>query len=210
MAKAFFRVSAVLLVAVVLLSLILPAAAYAADGVHVVRRGETLYSIARRYGVSVQAIASANGIRNPSRIYTGQRLRIPGRGSGGQGGGSKPPASGTKWIEVDLSSQRIAARQGDAVIQRMTVSTGTSRYPTPTGRFRIYAKYRSTNMSGPGYNLKGVPHTMYFYKGYALHGTYWHNNFGRPMSHGCINLTRWDAAWLYNWAPNGTLVVIHH
>jgi lipoprotein-anchoring transpeptidase ErfK/SrfK len=91
----------------------------------------------------------------------------------------------------------------------MVVSTGIARYPTPTGRFRIYAKYPSVHMSGPGYSLPGVPHTMFFYKGYALHGTYWHNNFGRPMSHGCINLTRADAAWLYGWSPVGTLVVIH-
>jgi lipoprotein-anchoring transpeptidase ErfK/SrfK len=91
----------------------------------------------------------------------------------------------------------------------MVVSTGISRYPTPPGRYRIYAKYPSVTMSGPGYYLPGVPHTMFFYRGYALHGTYWHNNFGRPMSHGCINLTRSDAAWLYSWAPTGTLVVIH-
>jgi lipoprotein-anchoring transpeptidase ErfK/SrfK len=50
---------------------------------------------------------------------------------------------------------------------------------------------------------------MFFYAGYALHGTYWHNNFGHPMSHGCINLTRADAAWLYSWTPMGTKVVIH-
>jgi lipoprotein-anchoring transpeptidase ErfK/SrfK len=110
---------------------------------------------------------------------------------------------------VDLSSQTVRAYQGNTAVRSMVVSTGIARYPTPTGRFRIYAKYPSVTMSGPGYYLTGVPHTMYFYRGYALHGTYWHRNFGRPMSHGCINLTRGDAAWMYSWAPVGTLVVIH-
>ena len=175
--------------------------------VYVVRRGETLASIARRYGTSVAALVRANGIANPNRIYVGQRIRLS--GSGASGGGSSPPASGKKQIEVDLSSQRLYAKQGDTVVRRMVISTGISRYPTPTGRFRIQSKVRSTHMSGPGYSLPNVPHAMFFYRGYALHGTYWHNNFGRPMSHGCINLTRADAAWLYKWAPKGTQVVIH-
>jgi LysM repeat protein len=175
--------------------------------VHVVQRGETLAGIAYRYGTTVAAIASANGLRNPNFIWVGQRLRIP---SGG-GGGYTPPSGGGggKWIDVDLSSQRVRAYQGNTAVRSMVVSTGIARYPTPPGRFRIYAKYPSVTMSGPGYYLPGVPHTMFFYKGYALHGTYWHNNFGTPMSHGCINLTRADAAWLYGWAPVGTLVVIH-
>jgi lipoprotein-anchoring transpeptidase ErfK/SrfK len=178
-----------------------------AGGVHIVQRGETLASIAYRYGTSVAALAAANGIRNPNLIYVGQRIRISG-GSGG--GGSTPPAGGgAKWIEVDLSSQRVYAHQGNSVVATFVVSTGISRYPTPTGQFRIYAKYGAVNMSGPGYYLPNVPHTMFFYRGYALHGTYWHNNFGHPMSHGCINLTRSNAAWLYSWAPSGTLVSIH-
>jgi lipoprotein-anchoring transpeptidase ErfK/SrfK len=189
-------------------------------GVHVVRRGENLSMIARRYGTSISAIVKANGIRNANRIYVGQKLRIPGKSGGSSnssgggsskssGGGSSKSTGRGKWIEVDLSSQRVYARQGNSVVRKMVVSTGTSRYPTPVGRFRIYAKYRSVTMSGPGYHLPGVPHTMFFYRGYALHGTYWHNNFGRRMSHGCINLKRGDAKWLYNWAPKRTLVVIH-
>jgi lipoprotein-anchoring transpeptidase ErfK/SrfK len=78
------------------------------------------------------------------------------------------------------------------------------------GRFRIQTKLRSTRMSGPGYNLPNVPYTMYFYRGYAIHGTYWHNNFGHPMSHGCVNMRTGDAAWVYNWAPVGTTVVTHY
>jgi LysM repeat protein len=175
--------------------------------IHVVRRGETLGIIAARYGTSVSAIAAANGLSNPNFIWVGQRLRIP---SGGGGGGTTPTSGGgAKWIDVDLSSQRLRAYQGNTLLRTMIVSTGIASYPTPPGRYTIYAKYRSTTMSGPGYYLPGVPHSMFFYRGYAIHGTYWHNNFGTPMSHGCVNLTQGDAAWLYSWAPVGTLVVIH-
>jgi lipoprotein-anchoring transpeptidase ErfK/SrfK len=209
---------ATLLAALVIVALMAPPAAEAARS-HKVRRGETLSSIARRYGTSVNAIVKANRIRNRNLIYTGQKLRIPAGKSSGKssgkstkktgGGGVKPAPTGRKWIEIDLSKQRVYARQGNRVLRSMVVSTGTRRYPTPTGKFRIYSKRRSMTMSGPGYRLPGVPHSMFFYRGYALHGTYWHNNFGRRMSHGCVNLKRGDAAWLYRWAPRGTLVSIH-
>jgi lipoprotein-anchoring transpeptidase ErfK/SrfK len=114
-----------------------------------------------------------------------------------------------KWIEVDLSDQRLYAHEGQKTVLTAVVSTGTRYYPTVTGRFKIYAKYRATRMTGPGYNLPNVPWTMYFYRGYAVHGTYWHRNFGRPMSHGCVNMKIPEAKWLYNWAPKGTLVVVH-
>ncbi len=175
--------------------------------IHVVQRGETLAGIALRYGTTAAAIASANGLRNANLIYVGQRLRIV--GSGGGGGGVPSGSSGARWIDVDLSRQTVRAYQGSSLVRSMVVSTGIARYPTPPGTYKIYAKYPSVTMSGPGYYLPGVPHTMFFYRGYALHGTYWHNNFGTPMSHGCVNLTRTDAAWLYNWASVGTKVVIH-
>jgi lipoprotein-anchoring transpeptidase ErfK/SrfK len=65
-------------------------------------------------------------------------------------------------------------------------------------------------MVGPGYDLPGVPWVMYFYSGYAIHGAYWHNNFGAPMSHGCVNMTPGEAQILYNWAPIGTEVYVHY
>jgi lipoprotein-anchoring transpeptidase ErfK/SrfK len=89
------------------------------------------------------------------------------------------------------------------------VSTGIAKYPTPKGRFKIYAKYRKTRMRGPGYDLPNVPWTMFFRGDYGIHGTYWHNNFGRRMSHGCVNMKTAQARRLYEWAPKGTLVVIH-
>jgi lipoprotein-anchoring transpeptidase ErfK/SrfK len=124
----------------------------------------------------------------------------------------KPPADRSesgKWIEIDLSKQRLYAHEGQTTVFKARVSTGTWQYPTVRGRFKIYAKYRATRMTGPGYDLPNVPWTMFFYRGYAIHGTYWHNNFGTPMSHGCVNMKTLEAKWLYKWAPKGTLVVVH-
>ncbi len=114
-----------------------------------------------------------------------------------------------RWIDVDLSSQSVAAYQGDVLESSFIVSTGTWQHPTVTGNYHIYVKYRYADMAGPGYYLPDVPYVMYFYKGYGLHGTYWHNNFGTPMSHGCINFSIGDAGWLYNFASVGTLVRVH-
>lgn len=118
--------------------------------------------------------------------------------------------AGERWIDVDLTKQRTYAYEGSTLIREFVVSTGTWQTPTVTGQYRIYVKYRTADMSGPGYYLRDVPYVMYFYKGYGLHGTYWHNNFGTPMSHGCINLTPEEAGWLFNFAEVGTLVNIHY
>jgi lipoprotein-anchoring transpeptidase ErfK/SrfK len=118
--------------------------------------------------------------------------------------------SGEHWIDVDLSQQRVYAFAGDTVVNSFLVSTGTWQTPTVTGQYHVWIKLKSTTMAGPGYYLTNVPWVMYFYKGYGLHGTYWHNNFGTPMSHGCVNLTIPDAEWLYNFASVGTLVNVHY
>ena len=118
--------------------------------------------------------------------------------------------SGVRWIDVNLTQQMTYAYQGNKVVNSFLVSTGTWQYPTVTGQYHIYVKLRYTDMTGPGYYLPNVPFTMYFYQGYGLHGTYWHHNFGTPMSHGCVNLSIPDSEWLYNWASVGTLVNIHY
>lgn len=120
------------------------------------------------------------------------------------------PVNEDRWIDVDLSRQVLTAYEGNTPVRVVVVSTGLPRTPTPTGQFRIWAKLRYDDMSGPGYYLPDVPYVMYFYGGYSLHGTYWHNNFGRPMSHGCVNLPTPEAEWLFNWAEVGTLVNIHY
>ena len=185
-----------------------PSSPPASGQVYTVRRGDTLSAIAVRYGVNMWTLAQLNGIRNPSLIYVGQVLRIP------SGGGAAPPPpaapTGGRWIDVNLSAQRVTAYQGNTAVRSTLASTGLPGTPTVTGQFRIYVKYVSTLMTGPGYYLPNVPYTMYFYRGYGLHGTYWHANFGRPMSHGCVNLPTGEAQWLFNWAPVGTLVKIHY
>lgn len=118
--------------------------------------------------------------------------------------------AGERWIDVNLSQQMTYAYEGDTLINSFLVSTGTWQTPTVTGTYRIYVKLRSTLMTGPGYYLPDVPYTMYFYKGYGLHGTYWHSNFGTPMSHGCVNLYTPNAEWLFGWASVGTVVNVHY
>lgn len=130
----------------------------------------------------------------------------------GPGNVSLPEGVGPKdhWIDVDLTAQRTYAFQGKNLVRSFVVSTGTWLTPTVTGTYRVYVKYVSAPMSGPGYYLPDVPYIMYFHQGYGLHGTYWHNNFGTPMSHGCINLTIADAQWLYEFSSVGTVVNVHY
>jgi lipoprotein-anchoring transpeptidase ErfK/SrfK len=114
-----------------------------------------------------------------------------------------------RWIDVDVGAQQVVAYEGAEPVRTFIVSTGTLYHPTVLGQFRIYVKLYATDMAGPGYYLPSVPYTMYFYQGYSLHGTYWHSNFGTPMSHGCINMRTDEAAWLFDFASVGTLVNIH-
>ncbi len=190
-----------------------------APDVHIVQAGETLFSIARRYGTNVSAMQAYNNLGNANLIYLGQRLKIPPSGYTPPAPTPAPPPAGygehgEKWIDINLSTQRITAYEGRTPVYTALVSTGIARYPTVVGTFKIYAKYLSTRMTGGSgadyYDLPNVPHTMYFYRGYAIHGAYWHNNFGTPMSHGCVNLSLPDAEWFYNWAPIGTTVVTHY
>ena len=116
----------------------------------------------------------------------------------------------THWVDVNLSQQAAYAYQGDTLIRSFIVSTGTYLHPTVTGQYHIYVKYRYADMSGPGYYLPDVPYVTYFYEGYGLHGTYWHHNFGTPMSHGCVNFRTEDAGWLYDFLPLGALVNVHY
>lgn len=126
-----------------------------------------------------------------------------------------PPSTGLtlppdgRWVDIDLSEQALYAYEYDTLVNSFLVSTGTWQYPTVQGQFHVYVKYRYADMSGPGYYLPDVPYTMYFYDGYGLHGTYWHDNFGTPMSHGCVNLRTDNAGWLFDFLSVGSLVNIH-
>lgn len=129
--------------------------------------------------------------------------------------------SGDKRIEVDLTKQQMYAYEGNRLVYSFLVSSGLWNR-TPTGTFKIWIKIRSQKMSGGSkelgtyYYLPNVPYIMFFYNdkvakkiGYSLHGTYWHNNFGTPMSHGCINMKTSEIAQVYSWAEVGVPVIIY-
>lgn len=117
--------------------------------------------------------------------------------------------SDQRWIEIDLSEQRLVAWEGGKRIYSMIVSTGKRSTPTLTGVFAVQTKLRTSQMQGEDYNVPDVPYVMYYDGGYAIHGAYWHNNFGTPVSHGCVNVTVKQARRLFNWAEVGTQVVVH-
>ncbi len=181
---------------------------------YTIQVGDTLQKIALRYNSSVAELMALNQITNMDRIFWGQTIIVPQRDGSApapaaQSAPAPEPAAASavgKEVLVDLSSQRAYAYENGVLLNSFVVSTGLPGTPTVTGTFAIYVKYRSAGMSGPGYNLPNVPYVMYFYRGYGLHGTYWHNNFGHPMSHGCVNFRTSDAEWIYNWAPVGTTV----
>lgn len=134
-----------------------------------------------------------------------------------------------KWIRVDLGKQRVYAYEGEQLVRQFIISSGLPETPTVTGIFRIWMRTPSQTMSGGSdrygaYYLENVQWVQYFYEDYGFHGTYWHDKFGQPMSHGCVNMTNEDAEWLFKWAmpewegekgwlsshaENNTLVVVH-
>lgn len=129
-------------------------------------------------------------------------------------------------LVVYLDRQRLDALENGKVVRSFKVSTGKSKTPTVTGSFYIYDRYRHKRMRSdvakgqPGfYEVEDVPYTQFFHKDYAFHGAYWHNSFGRPASHGCVNMAtkeqnkRWpnvseDAGWLYQWGALGLPVTV--
>lgn len=120
-----------------------------------------------------------------------------------------PDWSPTLWprrIDIDLTRQRLTAFEGDLRVWSAGVSTGRDTFETPVGNYSVYGKLlyddMSGNLQGEEYDVRKVPYVQYFHKGYALHGTYWHNQFGTGVrrSHGCVNLAMDDAQWLWEWS----------
>jgi lipoprotein-anchoring transpeptidase ErfK/SrfK len=130
--------------------------------------------------------------------------------------GPGPQQGGDKEIVVSISAEQMWAYESGQLVNSSLVSTGTAQTvetSTPIGFHSILTKLDSQTMegtiSGQYYRVEDVPYVMYFDDlGNALHGTYWHNNFGAPMSHGCVNLPMDVAAWMYDWAPVGTPVTV--
>lgn len=194
---------------------------------HVVQPGETLTVIAERYGTPAEELVTLNGLANPDLLYVGQRIELPETAHVVETATPEPsptrrpvdaaphPDLGTadellrgRWIDVDLSEQRLTAYEASTPVRTSLVSTGLPQTPTPVGQFRMWIKLRYDDMAGDDYYIEDVPFVMYFHEGYGLHGVTWHGNFGHPMSHGCVNLPTDEAEWLYGWAEVGTLVSV--
>ena len=204
---------------------------------HTVHAGQSVSKIAEQYGVSPAAIARLNGLTIHSVLEVGQTLWIPSADALELIESMYPrlnpaqyPTSTERWVEVDLSEQLAIAFEGTNPVKAFVISTGVGNTPTVTGTFRIWAKIAMQDMSGGSraagnyYHLKDVPNVQFFYRGFGFHGTYWHSNFGTPMSRGCVNMTKEDAKWLFEWtspavydddylfstnANPGTLVMVH-
>ena len=118
---------------------------------------------------------------------------------------------GEKWIDVNLDNQSLVAYEGDKAVYATMVSTGRiddhekeKDHRTPPGSFRIREKHIAATMDGDvasdgPYSIEDVPWIMYFNQSYALHGAFWHANFGHVQSHGCVNLSPDDARALFGW-----------
>jgi hypothetical protein len=111
-----------------------------------------------------------------------------------------------RWIAVDLAQQTLAAYEGDQMVFATLVSSGRPPWFTPKGLNRVWIKLQTGDMRGgivergDYYALQDVPWIMYFNRDVGLHAAYWHDRFGYPSSHGCVNLSPADAKWLFDWA----------
>ncbi len=121
-----------------------------------------------------------------------------------------------RWVSVNLAQQIVTAYQGGTPVMVTLASTGKAKHETTPGVWKIYwrlpkQEMKNGNLASPDYyDLKDVPWVQYFHiSGEALHGTYWHDDFGHPHSHGCVNLSTPIAGWFYGWANVGTIVYVH-
>lgn len=120
-----------------------------------------------------------------------------------------------RWLDLDLAEQVLVAYEGTRPVYATLVSTGKRKHETPKGTFRIWLKFAEADMTGgegrERYRVATVPWTMFFHGNFALHTAYWHDRFGQPVSHGCVNLAPRDARALYQWAapevPSGWSMV---
>ncbi len=178
---------------------------------------------------------SACGVSNLSEIYDpeakvavfeGKEVSVPSLAAKKDEKTILGTSDAERFIEVDLSEQKLKAWEGGSLYLESLVSSGLPWWPTPTGEFRIWTKFRATKMEGGSgryyYYLPNVPYVMFFenaavpsWRGYSLHGTYWHNAFGTQRSHGCVNLPTAIAQKLFYWVESkgedkaGTRIVIH-
>lgn len=120
-----------------------------------------------------------------------------------------------QYIYVDLDRQTLFAYENGVMQRSFLISSGTKYYPSPTGDFSVLQKvlwkdytWYFGDSDARNYDLSGVKYNLMFKNMYYIHSAYWHNNFGNPMSHGCINTAYEDAEWIYDWAQIGAKVVV--
>lgn len=174
----------------------------AADGVYMVPVGNVL---AQKFGVSTEQTAQGDIPTYDESLFV----------KPGPTYGDYDPNGGQVWVDIDLTYQYMTIYQDDAVILELYISSGKAGFETPTGTYYVNTMLEADDMEGvlggEYYNVPSVPDVLYFTNvGHAIHGTYWHNNFGTPMSHGCINMPEWAADFLYSIAYIGMPVVIHY
>lgn len=164
---------------------------------------------------SISCISDLSGKENVSLregIFMGKKVKIPDIAVIPSDNNVLGTTISNKHIYVDLTNQKLLATENGNKVMEFLISSGKWGQ-TPTGDFMTWIKVKSTRMKGGSkelgtyYDLPNVPYTMFFHnqsiprsRGYGIHGAYWHNNFGHPMSHGCINLKPEDAKTLYEWA----------
>lgn len=173
-----------------------------ADGVQMVPVGEVL---AKKYNINTKAVAQGD-----IPIYDEALFVKPGPTYGDYVAGG-----GEVWVDINLSYQYMTIYQGDTILLELYISSGRAGFDTPPGTFYVNAMLPADDMEGvlggEYYNVPSVPDVLYFTnEGHAIHGTYWHSNFGTPMSHGCINMPEWAAEFLYSIATIGMRVEIHY
>jgi LysM repeat protein len=193
---------------------------YAAEDAftYVVKRGDTLYGVAIRFGVSADAIARLNGLKGLRLLYTGQRLLIPSAAATPPKPAPAPaPAANGKLIKVSINQQRMWIYNAGQLVKTYVVSTGLPGRNTATGNFRVQSKYPEAYASTWGlrmpswlgiYNVGALENGIHALPINRYGQVLWAGLLGRPASFGCVILGTADARELYNWAPMGTPVQI--
>jgi lipoprotein-anchoring transpeptidase ErfK/SrfK len=148
----------------------------------VARHGDTKYAVSRG-GFAVKR----NGVRIARRIKRPKEI--------------KPR---DKWVHLDLDEQTFVAYEGNEPVFASLISSGKKGYRTRAGLYRIVKKYLTTTMDATDpidgfYRIEEVPWTMYYWRSFAVHGAFWHDDFGQVRSHGCTNIAPADARWLFRW-----------
>lgn len=174
----------------------------AENGVHMAAIGNVL---ADKYSISTAPVAQGDIPTYDESLFV----------KPGPSYGEFVAGGGEVWVDINLSAQYMTIYQGDNILLELYVSTGTAGWETPVGTYYINRMLVSDDMigtaSGESWYVPAVPHAMYFTnQGHAIHGTYWHNNYGTPMSHGCVNMPEWAAEYLYSIAYVGVRLEIHY